>query len=524
MWKAPSITESIIKTIIKIRIRTLHTVQRAYIIASHFKPSRSNPKQKPKFYPTAAGANKSPFCHICHKHDGSLATANQEHLLGSCKHEDLVSLYIKRHNAALAKIQRTIYQHSPLEPFYTIMDASSRQSLPPGVSDLRLPQWVLPQVDTATLGKLRPDLLIFENLTTEEARFFDITDKTALDEKLKYIKPRVIVHVIELTYTSNYSKALDSKKQQHIKLAEYLLDAGWILSTATPNPVLHVPSPATSPTTQPPATQNDQASPPQDPSPPTAAPHTIPSPHPAAAPEQPQTRKRKAATSIQPATRQSSRLQAQNSRRLPSLSEYVTTTTPITGSKRSHPQGNSKSQRMRLDNTRSLASTSNTITSNILQQQHNIQPPNSTPKRTRSPSPNSHAQPGPSLNTTQPNKRQKSRTATSASAKTHSKRPHSPPSLDGSQTDTPSKSQKSNHDYSPHIHIVILGTDGFLFDPIETLLTTTLKIPEKSASTLLKNLHTHAINFSQIIFKRSRQLDQSLSEISLPPSHSPRPP
>jgi hypothetical protein len=104
------------------------------------------------------------------------------------------------------------------------MDASSRQSLPPGVSDLRLPQWVLPQVDTATLGKLRPDLLIFENLTTEEARFFDITDKTALDEKLKYIKPRVIVHVIEVTYTSNYCKALDSKKQQHIKLAEYLLD------------------------------------------------------------------------------------------------------------------------------------------------------------------------------------------------------------------------------------------------------------------------------------------------------------
>jgi hypothetical protein len=92
------------------------------------------------------------------------------------------------------------------------------------------------------------------------------------------------------------------------------------------------------------------------------------------------------------------------------------------------------------------------------------------------------------------------------------------------QPDTPSKSQKSNHDYSPHIHIVILGTDGFLFDPIETLLTTTLKIPEKSASTLLKNLHTHAINFYKIIFKRSRQLDQSLSEISLPPSHSPRPP
>ena len=176
---------------------------------------------------------------------------------------------------------------------------------------------------------------------------------------------------------------------------------------------------------------------------------------------------------------------------------------------------------MRLDNTRSLASTSNTITSNILPQQHNIQPPSSTPKRTRSPSPNSHAQPGPSLNTTQPNKRQNSRTA---SAKTHSKRPRSPPSLDGSQPDTPSKLQKSNHDYSPYIHIVILGTDGFLFDPIDTLLTTTLQIPEKSASTLLKNLHTHAINFSQIIFKRSRQLDQSLSEISLPPSHSPRPP
>ena len=135
------------------------------------------------------------------------------------------------------------------------MDASSKQSIPPGVSDLRLPQWVLPQVDTEILGKLRPDLVIFENLTTDEARFFDITDKTTLDEKLKSIKPRVIVHVIELTYTSNYSKALAAKKQQHTKLAEYLIEAGWILSSAYPNPELPTLTATASPTTQ--ATQNE---------------------------------------------------------------------------------------------------------------------------------------------------------------------------------------------------------------------------------------------------------------------------
>jgi hypothetical protein len=501
-------------------------VQRAYLIASHYKPSRSKPKQKPKFYPTAAGANKSPFCHICYKHDGSLVTANHEHLLGSCKHKDLANLYIKRHNVALAKIQHTVHQRSPLGAFYTIMDASSKQSLPPGVSDTRLPKWVLPQIDTDTLNKLRPDLVIFENLTTDEAKFFDITNETALDDKLRSIKPQVIVHVIELTYTSNYSKALESKKKQHTKLAEYLIQAGWTLSTATPNPELPITTPTASPATQP-ATHNTRANSPQNtppPSQPAAAPHPTPD-QPSNAPlpdEQQQTTKRKA-NSIQLPSRKSPRLQAQTSLRLStsSPSDHNASTNPITGSKRKHAPDTSQSQRMRIDDTRSLSS--NTINSNILTQkkinQHSL---NRLSKRNRSPSPGqpSNAQPGPS-NTEHSRKRHKPKPVPSSS--THSKRPRSP-SLNGSQPGPSSQTPKTHHNYSPYIHIVLLGTEGTLFDPIDTLLTTTLEIPDKTASTLLKNLHVHAITFSTLIKNRSKQLDQSLPDIALPPSHSPRPP
>ena len=107
-----------------------------------------------------------------------------------------------------------------------------------------------------------------------------------------------------------------------------------------------------------------------------------------------------------------------------------------------------------LDHVVSLVATSNNIPSNVLQQHENQ---NSLWKVTGSPSPDTHALRLPLANINQ------TRTMTRI---------------------------------AHPISFVMLSTctDGYLLDPIETLLTTTLQIPEKSASTLLKTLHTHAIH------------------------------
>ena len=84
---------------------------------------------------------------------------------------------------------------------------SSINSLPLGVSSTtkpdQIPNWIFPTVvDLSTLFK--PDLVIFENLPTDEAKYFDILNTVALENKLSQYKQIVRVHVIELT--SNYSK------------------------------------------------------------------------------------------------------------------------------------------------------------------------------------------------------------------------------------------------------------------------------------------------------------------------------
>ena len=254
MWKAPSITPWLIRQALRIRINALHTVKRAYMIASHFKPSASKPNKRPRFYPTAAGANKTPYCHICYQHDGSLVQANQAHMLGSCKHDDLQSMYISRHNRALLMIQKTFHNHSTLNTaangstinHFTIMDASAEHSLPLGVSCKIAPNWILNVDLSATAQKNLPktqkiswpDLLIFENLPAKEAHHFDILLPDALQRELTRYKPIVKVHVIELTYTSNYSEAVKRKQLQHRSFVRLLLDQGWNVSLATPNPPL----------------------------------------------------------------------------------------------------------------------------------------------------------------------------------------------------------------------------------------------------------------------------------------------
>jgi hypothetical protein len=142
-----SLWDAAIRNLLKIRFRSLWTAARA--------------KQINYPYRTAAGNNKTDVCHICHRRKHSQRDT-QGHLLSACTHPDLAALYIKRHNLALCMIQRSVNTHSDLGNCYTIMDATTKEDLPPGVASNRIPPWVLPSISDEVHNRLRPDLLIFQ--------------------------------------------------------------------------------------------------------------------------------------------------------------------------------------------------------------------------------------------------------------------------------------------------------------------------------------------------------------------------
>ena len=65
---------------------------------------------------------------------------------------------------ALCLIQKTITTTSPAA-WYTVLDASAADRLPPGVSGNRLPSWLLPSLPSSTLSLLRPDMLVIQGLS-----------------------------------------------------------------------------------------------------------------------------------------------------------------------------------------------------------------------------------------------------------------------------------------------------------------------------------------------------------------------
>ena len=125
----------IIRKVLQVRTNTLWTAARAH----KFK----------KPYLTALGAHGFPTCPICSPLS-NLSTSNPisprdtpGHILGACSHPDMQKLYISRHNKAVRHIQHHLHI-GPLAGHFTIMDASSDASKPPGVYSTRLPPWLFP--------------------------------------------------------------------------------------------------------------------------------------------------------------------------------------------------------------------------------------------------------------------------------------------------------------------------------------------------------------------------------------------
>ena len=87
-------------------------------------------------YATAVGPILDGSCPLCNSlHD------SPGHILGSCP--ELSNCHISRHNKSLCLIQDYILDNS-LGQYYTILDATSRSALPPGVADTRLPSMDVP--------------------------------------------------------------------------------------------------------------------------------------------------------------------------------------------------------------------------------------------------------------------------------------------------------------------------------------------------------------------------------------------
>jgi hypothetical protein len=124
---------------------------------------------------------------------------------------------------------------------YTIMDATSRDRLPVGVSGTRIPAWMLPSVPLDTLPKLRPDILMVHGLSPAAAP--SATSRPLSPSALRAMQCSCTVHVVELGFTheSLYANTLATKHAQHAQLINFLVADGWtVFHAPDTDPVPHV--------------------------------------------------------------------------------------------------------------------------------------------------------------------------------------------------------------------------------------------------------------------------------------------
>jgi hypothetical protein len=121
--------------------------------------------------------------------------------------------------------------NGPFGLFYTVMDASARSNLPPGVQSTRLPSWIIPGTRRTTQLPYRPDLLIIEGLTPNFVLQHNMYDPAVLGP----IQRRCKIHILEVGYTADasFTTSLGKKYFQHVLLCRALVSAGWTLSTGS---------------------------------------------------------------------------------------------------------------------------------------------------------------------------------------------------------------------------------------------------------------------------------------------------
>ena len=153
-------------------------------------------------------------CPLCNKEDSG------SHTLLECTHPTLKSMHIARHNLATVTAAKAI-RRGKLGACYMIMDAGRLDNLPEGldVATTRIPPWMLPQLPAADRQKLRPDILLVENLTPQ-----DIEAGKHLDLATRHTRP---IHIVEVGYCRDiaFADKLQQKLTQHAHLSP---QAGWL--------------------------------------------------------------------------------------------------------------------------------------------------------------------------------------------------------------------------------------------------------------------------------------------------------
>lgn len=463
------------RNIYKLRYGTIWTAARAKTI------------NRP--YSTAAGNNRTDRCHLCHKL-GHSERDTQGHLLCACKHPALAALYIKRHNVALQKIQRTVSIHSHLGSYFTIMDATSAHALPHGVASTRIPAWVLPNTPADIRARMRPDLLIFQGLSPSNPLIPTETDPLACLSPfdLSSLQAGVVIHLLELGFTSHDMLTLSAKEKQHTLLVHHLQAAGWRLSQAD---VSHRP-----------------------PLPPSRL------PRPSVILDQRRfTRK--------PDGRLTIRLLSRTGRDHPlflvrdgpdvhlpphPLVPTIPTTDPTAAPPHLVHPANANSNAINAPTYPAAGMPTRA----------------SSRARTHTPVPRS-------TNPPLPPRRGR---PTSRSLHAPHIDPHvpSPPTHPAADSATPAAGLApgglgwglspvwGSYAYgdpallhlSRYVHIILLGTDGSLFLPLDSILTDVLQIPSPELIPLLHRLNTHSVVFTHAIIRRRRALDFDLPSVRIP--------
>ena len=231
MWHTSACNFTVIRNILRVRYNLLWT---AALAAKYNKP-----------YQTKVGTCTNGCCPICPVAPPTPCPRDTVgHILGSCAHPEMHRCYIDRHNKSLSLIHAKISQGTKGGCFM-IMDATSRADLPAGVSDIRLPQWMLPNVPPDVLSTFRPDLLLIDGLLSVDDPFLDADNAataTLLPAHLRCLQEHCTIHIVEFTYTieSSYDRTLARKRAQHAALVLALTAAGWTIHAPQPAEYVHL--------------------------------------------------------------------------------------------------------------------------------------------------------------------------------------------------------------------------------------------------------------------------------------------
>ena len=154
------------------------------------------------------------------------------HVLGACTHKLIKGVHIERHNEAVATVSKAIMEGAKGGCLAVLMADARRHGKVTGLSnESRIPNHVLPDVPEASLGHMRPDILLFEKSSDDSLPTCADMCQCNVWNMLTNADNRrdCKVHVIEVGFCTeiSYFRKFKEKSEQHTLLLEHLRNAGY---------------------------------------------------------------------------------------------------------------------------------------------------------------------------------------------------------------------------------------------------------------------------------------------------------